>query len=367
MTQATNGWKCLLSIAALLVVITKVNGAERFETAVFTSGAGRYHTCRIPSLVVSRKLTLLAFCEGRKTAGNDEGDIDLLLRRSTDSGRTWGPVQLVHEEGGDRPITIGNPCPVVDQETGTIWLIFCRNNNEVFVTSSDDDGLTWSKPKEMTASVKKPDWGWYATGPGCGIQLHHESRRGRLVIPCDHREQVDGKPVMFSHVFFSDDHGATWQLGGTVDRHTDECQVVELAGGELLINMRNYWGTTGNRPEIGKRRAVSRSGDGGRTWSPLEFDETLIEPICQASMISLEPAPGTKPRLAFCNPASTDKRKNLTLRISSDEGKTWPVSEVIDAGPSAYSSMVPLPEGEIGILYEHGNYRELRFVVVPAR
>jgi len=367
MTQAARGCRFLLSIVALLVFLTKVNGAERFQIAVFTSGEGGYHTCRIPAMVLSRKGTLLAFCEGRKKGGNDEGDIDLLLRRSTDIGRTWGPVQLVHEEGGDRPITIGNPCPVVDQETGTIWLTFCRNNNEVFVTSSDDDGGAWSKPKEITASVKRPEWGWYATGPGCGIQLHHENRRGRLVIPCDHRESVDGKQMMFSHVFFSDDHGASWELGGTVDRHTDECQVVELAGGGLLINMRNYWGTTGNRPEIGKRRAIARSSDGGESWSPLEFDETLIEPICQASLISLEAHAGAKPRLAFCNPASTDKRMNLTLRISSDEGKSWPVSEVIDAGPSAYSSMAQLGDGTIGILYEQGNYRELRFVLVSVR
>lgn len=344
--------------------IADVDEGQRFQTAVFISGSDGYHTYRIPAMVVGRNGALLAFCEGRKSGRKDEGDIDLLLKRSADGGKTWSAMQVVHEEGGDKPITIGNPCPVVDRETGTIWLTFCRNNKDVLVMSSDDEGATWSKPIEITTSVKKADWGWYATGPGCGIQLRHEKHRGRLVIPCDHREQIDGKEVMFSHVFVSDDHGKTWQMGGTVDRHTDECQVAELSSGELLINMRNYWGTTGKRPEIGKRRAISRSSDGGMMWSAIAFDAALIEPVCQASLIALDPIAGGKPRLAFCNPSSTEQRRNLTLQISADDGKTWSIAELIDWGPSAYSTMVQLPHGKIGILYEQGNYHELRFVVV---
>jgi sialidase-1 len=360
-------------LAALAFVLGPCLGPEvsraaddRFTTDVFTSGVGGYHTYRIPSLLVTPGGSRLAFCEGRKTSPSDHGDIDLLMRRSDDSGRTWGPTTLVHEEGGTAPVTIGNPCPVVDATTETVWLTFCRNNDDVLVTSSRDDGRTWAAPRTITGSVKRPGWTWYATGPGVGIQLRRGPHAGRLVIPCDHREAVGGKPVMFSHVFFSDDHGTTWSLGGTVDRHTDECQVVELADGVLLINMRNYWGRDGGRPDRGGRRAVARSHDGGATWSPLEFDATLIEPVCQASLIAV-PRPGrpADELLVFSNPASTTARRALTVRVSGDGGKTWPVAILVEAGPAAYSCLAPLPGGRVGLLYERGESARITFTVLP--
>jgi sialidase-1 len=333
---------------------------------VFTSGAGGYHTYRIPSLLVTPKRALLAFCEGRKTSPSDAGDIDLLMRRSDDGGHTWGPTVLVHEEGGAKPITIGNPCALVDAGTGTIWLTFCRNNADVLVTSSENDGQTWAAPRTITASVKKPGWTWYATGPGVGIQLARGPHAGRLVIPCDHRESIDGKPVMLSHVFSSDDHGRTWTLGGTVDKHTDECPLVELANGELLINMRNYWGRDGGRPDRGGRRAVARSRDGGLTWSPLEFDAALIEPVCQASLIAIKrPGRVSQPLLVFSNPASATARHDLTVRLSGDNGKSWPVAILVDAGPSAYSCLAPLAAGRVGLLYERGKSARITFTIVP--
>jgi sialidase-1 len=338
---------------------------DRFTIDVFTSGTGGYHTYRIPSLLATPRGTLLAFCEGRKTGPADDGDIDLLLRRSDDRGRTWGPSRLVHEDGGTRPVTIGNPCPVVDATTGTIWITFCRDNDDVIVTSSRDDGRTWAAPRTITGSVKKPGWTWYATGPGVGIQLVRGPHAGRLVIPCDHREAVDGKPVMSSHVFFSDDHGQTWSLGGTVDRHTDECQVVELDDGVLLINMRNYWGRDGGRPDRGGMRAVARSRDGGATWSPLAFDRTLIEPVCQASLIAM-PRPGRPAErlLVFSNPASTTARRALTVRVSDDGGKNWPIAIPVEAGPAAYSCLAPLDEGRVGLLYERGKSAHITFTVL---
>lgn len=333
------------------------------QTDVFISGRDGYHTYRIPSLIVSKKRTLLAFCEGRKTGRGDHGDLDLVLKRSTDNGKTWSPQQIVYEEGGAAKITIGNPCPVVDRDTGTIWLPFCRNNDRVFITKSIDDGLTWSKPVEITGDVKKPGWGWYATGPGVGIQLRRGTHKGRLVIPCDHREKVDGQWLMFSHVFYSDDHGQTWQLGGSLDRHTDECQVVELTDGRLLINMRNYWERTGKVAERGGMRAIAWSRDGGESWSDLQFDKTLIEPVCQASFIRYsdggnENGPSQRDRttpLLFSNPASRKTRHRLTIRMSTDEGKTWPIARLLHAGPSAYSCLTTLPDGAIGILYERGD------------
>jgi hypothetical protein len=145
-------------------------------------------------------------------------------------------------------------------------------------------------------------------------------------------------------VFFSDDHGKTWSLGGTVDRHTNQCQVVELADGALLINMRNYWGRDGGRPDRSGRRAVARSRDGGATWSPLEFDATLIDPVCQASLIAMSrPGRPAEVLLVFSNPASTTARRALTVRVSGDGGKTWPVIIPVEAGPAAYSCLAPLP------------------------
>jgi sialidase-1 len=355
----------LLAIMALLGTVAPAAGRSPTGTDVFTSGTEGYHTFRIPSLLVSPRGTLLAFCEGRKTSDADDGDIDLLLRRSSDGGKTWGPIELVYEEGGAKPITIGNPCPVVDEQTGTIWMPFCRDNTDVFVTSSADDGRTWSRPRKITDAVKKPGWGWYATGPGVGIQLRRGPPAGRLVIPCDHGETFDGRRVYLSHVIFSDDHGRTWKLGGTLERHTEECQVVELAGGDLLLNMRNYWGRDGKRPDRADRRAIARSRDGGATWSPLEFDATLIEPVCQASLIAVpHPHKADATVLVFANPASKEARRNLTVRVSFDEGKTWPVSRQVDAGSAAYSCLARLPGGRIGLLYERDDYRKLTFTEV---
>ena len=254
---------------------------------------------------------------------------------------------------------------MVDASTGTIWLPFCRDNDDVLVTSSSNDGLTWSKPREITTDVKRPDWGWYATGPGVGIQLRHGEHAGRMVIPCDHREKVDGKDTMFSHVFYSDDHGQTWKLGGSADRHTDECQVVELSDGRLLINMRNYWGRDGQRPQRGGMRAIAHSSDGGLTWSDVDFDQTLVEPVCQASLIAMPNPDKTDAQvLLFSNPADAGKRRRMTVRASFDEGRTWPAKVLIYDGSSAYSCLAPLGDGRAGLLFERDDYGRIVFVTV---
>jgi hypothetical protein len=234
-------------------------------------------------------------------------------------------------------------------------LPFCRDNDDVLVTFSDDHGKTWAEPREITDSVKEPGWGWYATGPGVGIQLERGEHEGRLLVPCDHRVQIEGKGVMHSHVFYSDDHGETWKLGGTVDQHTDECQVVELSDGTLMINMRNYWGRDGKEQDKDKMRAVATSRDGGASWEDLHFDQILIEPICQASFLRYPKIQdSSEDQLLFSNPASTTKRHRLTVRLSHDGGKTWPVAKLLHEGPSAYSCLTALPDGSIGCLYEGG-------------
>jgi len=328
---------------------------------VFTSGSEGYHTYRIPALLVSKKGTLLAFCEGRKTGRGDHGDVDLVLKRSTDAGKTWGPLALIYEEGDTTKVTIGNPCPVVDQATGTIWLPFNRENDAVLITHSTDDGVTWAKPREITKDVKLPGWGWYATGPGVGIQMTRGPHAGRLVIPCDHKRPIEGKTVTFSHVIYSDDHGRSWKLGSPVAPHTNECQVAELTDGSLLINMRNYVGKDGGQPENGNRRAVARSRDGGATWEPVRYDAALIEPVCQASFMRWTWGDNGKSRLLFSNPATTTRREKMTVRVSDDDGATWSASTVLYEGSSAYSCLTVLPDGRAAIIYERDDYKHLTF------
>ena len=252
------------------------------KTHVYTSGQDGYHTYRIPALLVTKAGTLLAFCEGRRTGRGDHGDLDLLVKRSEDGGETWSEQVLIYGEPGE--VTIGNPCPVVDGDTGVIWLPFCRDNDDVFVTHSADDGETWADPVEITAVVKKPSWNWYATGPGVGIQLQRGAHRGRLVIPCDHRE--DETYGNGSHTIYSDDHGATWQMSALITPGANECQVVELSDGSLKMNIRMQTYSEGLRGDFGEwgwgtqlvrsctrcEFAVSKmSGEFGRRRRPIVF------------------------------------------------------------------------------------------------
>jgi len=344
----------LKSLFALL--LPALTFAAPVETTVFESGTDGYHTYRIPGIVVTKSGTLLAFCEGRKNSGSDAGDIDLLVKRSSDQGQTWSKQEIVFEEGGDAKITIGNPCPVVDQSTGTIWMPFCRDNDGVFMTHSDDDGKTWSSPEEITAAVKKPAWGWYATGPGHGIQLQHGEHKGRLVIPCDFR--LDGTPRVgkyrYSHTIYSDDHGKIWELGGNTTNFMNECEVVERVDGTLLLSMRNYLGKN--------QRAFSTSIDGGISWTDPILHDDVFCPTCQSSIERYSTEPQNI--ILYSGPGGPG-RNNLTIRMSRDEGKTWPVAKVWHKGPSAYSDLVVLPDGTFGCLYEAGEdrgYETIRFV-----
>jgi sialidase-1 len=316
------------------------------QSDLFVSGTGGYHTYRIPSLIRTKKGTLLAFCEGRKKGRGDSGDIDIVLRRSRDGGRTWTEAETIHDMGAD---TVGNPCPVVERRSGAIFLLLTSNagrvtekqiieqtveeTRRVWVSRSVDDGATWSKPEEITAAVKDPKWTWYATGPGVGIQL----RSGRLLIPCDHAEA--GTKAFYSHCIYSDDSGRTWKRGERTGDRVNECQAVELRDGTVLLNMRSYHGRN--------RRAVARSGDGGVTWGEVQLDETLVEPVCQASLIRVGEL------LLFSNPASV-RRENMTVRGSRDEGKTWTLRLTLERGPSAYSCLAPVSRGRVACLYERG-------------
>jgi sialidase-1 len=305
---------------------------------------------------------------------SDTGKIDLLLKRSTDGGKAWSAQQVVRSDGDN---VCGNPAPIVDETTGIVWLLMTWNlgadgereinsgtskdTRRVFITHSADDGFTWAKPQEITASVKKADWCWYATGPANGIQLTRGTHKGRLVIPCNHTElNATGQPASRAHVIYSDDHGATWHLGGIEDALTNESTVVELADGSLLHNMRSY--------HKKNRRAVTISTDGGATWSRVKLDDALIEPVCQGSILRYNwPENAIRSRILFSNPASI-KRENLTLRASYDEGATWPVSKVLHSGPSAYSCLAVLPDKSIACLFERGEksaYEKISLARIP--
>ncbi len=226
--------------------------AQPVRQVLFRAGEGAYNNYRIPALLVTGKGTVLAFCEGRQTpagSGNDTGEINIIVRRSVDGGKTFLPPSVVWADGKN---TCGNPCAVWDADTSRVILLMTRNRGQdherditagktaesrtVWVTTSSDDGATWEKAREITADVKKPQWAWYATGPGIGIQLTRGEHRGRLVIPCDYVDRGGGAGHGNSHVIYSDDHGATWKIGGEPPvKAFNESQVVELSDGGVML------------------------------------------------------------------------------------------------------------------------------------
>ncbi len=329
------------------------------KVRLFIQGQQGYHTFRIPSLVVTARGTLLALCEGRRQSARDFGNIDLVCRRSTDGGKTWSKLQTIWDDG---PNTCGNPCPVVDAKTGCIWLLMTWNRGDdqesaiiaqrskdtrrVFINRSADDGLSWSRPIQITEQVKPTNWTWYATGPGAGIQIQYGPKQGRLVIPCDH---IGATTRSYgAHVIYSDDHGQSWKLGGSAPQHqVNECEVVELENGRLLLNMRNY-------DQSNPTRQIALSADWGETWTNQRHDPELLDPICQASIRRYSWSGNRGPGIVlFSNPASR-QRERMTVRASFDDGQTWPVGRVVEPGRSAYSCLASWPDGTIGLLYESG-------------
>jgi sialidase-1 len=351
----------LKTIVVQFLFLTGLVSAHAFdESMIFQSGAEGYSNYRIPSLITTKANSLLAFCEARKDTRGDSGNIDLLVKRSTDGGKTWSSPIMVWDAGEE---TAGNPCPVVDQRTGRITNILCWNlasdhgshlhagtskdTRRVFKTHSDDDGLSWSEPTEITSSVKDPSWWWYATGPGIGIQLEKGPHKGRLVIPANHTAEG----YYGAHTLYSDDGGETWSLSTTIKPMVNESQVVELSDGRLMMNMRTQGISESIRPYLGYR-STAFSNDSGETWSAPISDNELGDPICQASILRFD-----EKRILFSNPnppvsLKRGPRTRMTVRVSHDEGETWPSSILIYEGPSAYSSLTRMPDGKVGLLYE---------------
>lgn len=323
---------------------------------IFEQGTEGYSCFRIPAIIKTTKGTLLAFAEGRKNSCSDTGDINLVLRRSFDDGATWSDLIMVWDDGIN---TCGNPAPVIDEETGTIFLLMTWNHGSddisdinagtsidtrrVFICQSDDDGLSWSTPKEITATTKLSTWGWYATGPCHGIQLKKGPEKGRLVVPCDYISLKSAGGVGGAHVIYSDDKGATWQLGGITTKG-NESTVAELSDGKLLLNIR-----ISNNNNF---RVISTSDNSGMTWTN-PVNAPLVDPVCQGSMVSGVLSDG-RWAVFFSNPSSAE-RQNMTVKMSMDDGASWTKTYSVYTGASGYSDLVFLSDSYLGLLYEAGS------------
>jgi sialidase-1 len=342
------------------------------ERRVFSNGKDGYQYFRIPAIVKTLNGDLLAFAEGRVHDWRDFGHIEIVMKRSTDNGVTWSDLQVV---ATNKRYVAGNPGVVVDTKDpdhpGKMWLAYNTNKfpeekimdgtgvREVWVTSSVDDGNTWSSPLNITPYVHRPhqpeidpgynfgeDWRWHAVLPGHAIQLQTGRHAGRLLFPANHsRADRSNCQRYFSHAFWSDDHGHSWHLGQEVDVDANEAMAVELGNGQIMMNMRNYDGQ--------KMRAVATSSDGGCTWDRVWREPQLPDPTVQASIIRYTTDAGDL--ILFANPSSTSMRENMTVRVSYDLGETWATSRQIRAGESAYSDLVIQEDGRIGLLYEDGN------------
>jgi sialidase-1 len=326
------------------------------QQTIFHSGESDYHCFRIPALVVSAKGVVLAFAEARKTNCEDDDNIDLVVKRSLDNGKTWGPLQVLQDDGTK---SVNQPTPVLDRQMGILWLVFCKNNQAVFVMNSQDDGVTWNDPVEITRQVVDPTWKYIGAGPGHAIQL----RSGRLLISAwgdtSPGEASWPRPkwgkISFSFTFFSDDHGVTWKRGRPMyENLTDEGMAVEATDGRVYMALRTL-------KHVKNKRAYAWSEDGGYSWSQIQHDNTLPDPHCQGSIVRFTSrGKQGRNRILFANPASETDRVRMTIRMSEDDGKTWPVSKVLYEGSSAYSDLAIAADQTILCLYEADDYTQLR-------
>ncbi len=373
------------AVAALLVLpAPSARSAQPTLTKIdlFEAGKGGYGLYRIPGLVATASGTLLAYCEARKTARGDWGTTDILLRRSTDGGKTWSepasvarvdgpharnPVAVAQKLGGPDEVAYHNAVAVADRKPNVVHLLFCTQYMRCFYQRSDDDGRTFGKPIEITGTFERfrKDYAWkvLATGPAHGIQLVN----GRLLVPVWLSSGTGGhghRPSVVSTIF-SDDGGATWDCGDIVANETDllrnpnETVAAQLIDGRVMLNIRSE--------SDANRRAVAYSPDGATGWTKPAFDDQLKEPICMASLCRLTSSPpADRNRLLFANPHNLDRaagvpkpgqsrdRKNLTVKLSYDEGKTWPVARPLDPGVSGYSDLAVGTDGMIHCLHERG-------------
>jgi sialidase-1 len=359
----------LLSLALVFAGLQLTSAAETPVPElvdVFVGGQDGYPAYRIPSLVSTKHGSLLAFAEGRATA-HDHSENDIVMRRSTDHGKTWGKLQLIAEDGTN---ALNNPTAVVLRGTDRILLMYQRYARgfderkaapgldgphicRTFISQSDDDGSSWSRPIDVTAQVKRAtEVTSTATGPGIGIQLSRGKRAGRILMPFN--QGPYGKWKVYAA--FSDDGGNSWRYGQTAPEDekgfANEVQFVELNDGSVMLNARNQGGN--------KHRKISISHDGGETWEATRTDPVLIEPVCQASLLR-HPGVGNQDLFLFSNPASESSRTNGTIRLSRDQGKTWPVARRLYPGSFSYSCLASLTDNSVGCLFERDGNKRISF------
>ncbi len=383
--------KLLCTLTVCTVFITSII-AQQKGLPVFVSGTEGHKSYRIPAIIGLPDGKLLAFCEGRVNGSGDFGDINIVMKSSSDKGKTWTALQTIVDADS---LQAGNPAPVVDltdplYPKGRIFLFYNTGNNhegeirkgrglrEVWYKTSADNGATWSAASNITLQVHRPrqpqvnpaynfpeDWRSYANTPGHAMQFEKGTYKGRIFVAANHSA---GEPQPHSadyhaHGFYTDDHGKTFSLGATVALPGgNENMAVALSHDRLMINFRNQKGDI-------RTRTVAISSNGGQSWDTVYFDKNLPDPVCQGSIVQAGNYKG-KNILAFCNAADTSRRDNLTLRISFDEGKTWKQHFLIDKAPdgkgdfTAYSDIIAVSKNEMGILYERDNYKEILFTVV---
>ena len=346
---------------ALALSCTTAVAAPPQGTDVFVEHTGGYFGYRIPAIETAPDGSLLAFAEARKYNLGDPGygnqDIDLVCRRSTDGGKTWSPMKVI-EDPGER-WSAANPATVVDRSNGRVWLLYIRckpgrntdtarpgtDDSQVLARTSDDNGSSWSEPIDLTRTSRDfddPKWRVSVVGPGGMIQ----DRSGRLVAACWRFEPFG------NFALFSEDHGKSWQRSQFVPGPGDECQLVELADGRLLMDIRQ---------ETGSSRSFSASGDDGKTWSAHQSGLPVSPVACAIERYTSKTSGDDRNRIIWTGPKGPD-RQNLLVRISYDEGQTWPVERPIYVGPSAYSDLTMLKDRSAGVLWERGVAHGYQFI-----
>lgn len=331
---------------------------------------------RIPGMTRTPKGTLIAVWDNRYNGSGDlQGNIDIGMRRSTDGGKTWSKLKTIMDMGtyGDRPQNengVTDPCVLVDDQTGTIWVaalwlhgkpgrhawgssepgMDITKTGQFMLVKSEDDGLTWSKPINLTPELKNPEWQLFFQGPGCGITM----KNGTIVFPAQYK---DANRIPHSTIVYSQDHGKTWHVGNGAKPKTTESQVIELSNGSLMLNMRD---------DNGGSRSVCVSNDLGKTWTKHPTDRSALQdPVCMGSLIRW---PYTQGMLFFSNPNTRSGRHSLTIKASLDEGNTWPIENqyLYDARNSfGYSCLAPIDENTLGVLYEERGY--MFFIRIPIK
>jgi sialidase-1 len=368
--NARSGFWIALVVFACLCLVAALRHHQRITTTVrrafsvapvFANGSKGYHCFRIPAIVQAPDGTLLAFAEGRKYDCNDFGDIQIVMRRSQDGGKHWSPLAVV---ASNRNLQTGNPAPVVETmdtryPQGRIFLFYTtaniseddlakgRGSTHVWYRASTDSGTTWAPPVEITDSVKLPNWGNYGTGPGHALELSSGPYRGRIFVPGFHSEGATRQDQTEARAqgFFSDDHGQTWRLGASASPTSSESTAAQAADSSLVMNSRDESGTS-------KSRIISISTSGGEHWEKTIVARDLPDPVCEGSMVSFAP-PGRAPVLLFSNLLNTNPdRHGLTVSESTDGGGSWPMHKVIYKDGSAYSDLVVMSGGVLGILFE---------------